>query len=53
MATRELAPSEHVQLVDAGVRKRHHADFDPAQADEIYGTLSKLVRSLVPRRCKA
>ncbi|HJV60707.1 MAG TPA: putative zinc-binding protein [Albitalea sp.] len=53
LATREVAPSEHVQLAEAGVRKHYHADFDPAQADEIYDSLAELVRSLAPRGCKA
>ncbi len=30
---------------DEGVKKRHHADFDPAQADRVFASVRNLVRA--------
>ena len=37
LARHGLVPQRHYGLQDWGVRKRLHADFDPAQADEVTG----------------
>lgn len=31
----DIAPDRHLQLGEHGVKKRFHADFDPAQAEQI------------------
>ncbi|HEV8442700.1 MAG TPA: putative zinc-binding protein [Steroidobacteraceae bacterium] len=36
LARAGLAPTRHLLLSDFGVKKRKHADFDPAQAAELY-----------------
>lgn len=36
LAREGLSPDRHVVLADFGVKKRKHADFDPAQAAEVY-----------------
>ncbi|HSN31722.1 MAG TPA: putative zinc-binding protein [Ideonella sp.] len=41
LAQRGLAPTLHVQLGEAGVRKTYHADFDPLQADALYRGLEQ------------
>ena len=46
LAERGVKPIEHIQLGDAGVRKRYVADFDPAQAAKMYEVLSDRVRTL-------
>ena len=38
-----IAPTRHYQLQQYGVRKRQHADFDPAQAREV---LDRVVQDL-------
>jgi uncharacterized metal-binding protein len=38
-----VVPSEHVQLAEQGVRKRFHADFDPAQAAQILARLTGVI----------
>lgn len=43
---RGLAPTEHVQLAEDGVRKSYHADFDREQADRLYGGLAGRVAQL-------
>ncbi|ODS98900.1 MAG: zinc-binding protein [Lautropia sp. SCN 69-89] len=45
---RGLAPTEHVQLADDGVRKSYHADFDAAQADLLYDRLVDRIAELRP-----
>ncbi|HMN65126.1 MAG: putative zinc-binding protein [Burkholderiaceae bacterium] len=45
---RGLAPTEHVQLAEDGVRKSYHADFDPAQADRLYDRLAHRIAQLGP-----
>lgn len=45
---RGLAPTEHVQLAEDGVRKSYHADFDPAQADRLYEQLAQRIGAWSP-----
>jgi uncharacterized metal-binding protein len=49
LAQRGVAPSRHVMLAEAGVRKQYQADFDPAQAEEIYATLAQEIAQEVAR----
>jgi len=35
LARHGIVPTRHVELWRMGVRKRHHEDFDPAQADAL------------------
>ena len=44
---RGVEPTMHVQLNEAGVRKAYHADFDPAEAERLYGALLTQVQTLV------
>jgi uncharacterized metal-binding protein len=37
LARAGLAPHRHLVLGDHGVKKRKHADFEPQQADQVYG----------------
>lgn len=46
LAERGLAPSRHLLLAEAGVAKRYHADFDPAQAEQVYAELAPQVKRL-------
>ncbi|HEY8709527.1 MAG TPA: putative zinc-binding protein [Burkholderiaceae bacterium] len=46
LAQRGVAPTEHIQLAEEGVRKRYRTDFDPEQADAVYETLCERVRGL-------
>lgn len=44
-----VAPTRHVILGDAGVKKRYHAEFDPAEADDLYPeieAMAELLRAL-------
>ena len=36
LAQAGVTPTRHVVLADHGVKKRKHADFDPAEAEQIY-----------------
>jgi len=36
LAREGLSPDRHVVLAEFGVKKRKHADFDAAQADQVY-----------------
>ena len=46
LAQRDLAPTLHVQLGEAGVRKTYHADFDALQADALYRGLERQLAAL-------
>ena len=46
LAQRGVEPTVHVQLAHAGVRKVYHADFDAAQADELYKQLARQARGM-------
>jgi uncharacterized metal-binding protein len=47
LARHELQPRLHVMLSEQGVRKRHHADFDPVQAQRVFANVSaQIARSL-------
>lgn len=35
----------HVLLSDYGVKKRYHADFDPAEAERVFASVRDLVRA--------
>jgi uncharacterized metal-binding protein len=41
LAQRGLAPTLHILLAEAGVKKRYHADFDPLQAEQLYAQLAQ------------
>ncbi len=40
LAAQGLAPSRHVRLHEMGVRKHYHADFDAAQAQQLFDQLA-------------
>jgi uncharacterized metal-binding protein len=46
LLSRNVAPTLHVQLAESGVRKKYRADFDAAQADEIFTRLEAQLRAL-------
>lgn len=41
-----LAPSRHLRLHEMGVRKHYHADFDAAQADQLFEQIADEARAL-------
>jgi len=41
-----IAPDQHVQLADCGVKKRFHEDFDPAEAEQIIGQVIESIAVL-------
>ncbi|MCX2865425.1 MULTISPECIES: putative zinc-binding protein [Roseateles] len=46
LAERSVAPTWHLLLASSGVAKRYHADFDTAQAEQIYPVLVEQVQAL-------
>ncbi len=46
LAAQGLAPSRHVRLHELGVRKHYHADFDAAQAEQLFLGLADEARAL-------
>ncbi|MDM5180130.1 putative zinc-binding protein [Massilia sp. DJPM01] len=46
LAQHGVVPDQHVMLNEFGVRKRMHADFDKAQADELAAQLRSDVEAL-------
>lgn len=46
LANHGVAPDEHVNLAKQGVPKQFHADYDDAQADELYADLVDETQSL-------
>lgn len=46
LLSRGVAPTLHVQLAESGVRKKHHADFDTAEAGAIFTRLEAQLRAL-------
>jgi uncharacterized metal-binding protein len=46
LTQRGVTPTLHLQLGEHGVRKTYHADFDPAQADELAATLGARIATL-------
>lgn len=44
LARHGVTPTEHLQLGEQGVKKRFHADFDPAQAEQIIAQVTGLVQ---------
>ncbi len=46
LARHDVAPTDHVQLAQAGVRKLYHADFDPDEADQLYEDLVDKAQAL-------
>lgn len=46
LAAQELSPTRHVRLHEMGVRKHYHADFDPAQAQELFEQLAVELQGL-------
>lgn len=41
-----IAPDEHVQLADCGVKKRFHQDFDPEEAEQIIDRVVESIAAL-------
>ena len=52
LARHGIAPSRHYQLHHYGVKKRNHADFDPAQAQELLAMVQADLRAAVPQRAE-
>jgi uncharacterized metal-binding protein len=48
LARHGVTPTLHTQLGELGVRKRYHAQFDPAQAETIALALATAVGELAP-----
>jgi uncharacterized metal-binding protein len=46
LAERGVAPTAHIQLGEAGVKKQYVSDFDPRQAATMYEALSDRLRSM-------
>lgn len=46
LAERGITAVDHVMLAEAGVAKKYHADFDPAQAEQVYPLLVDRLRAL-------
>ncbi|MEO6031988.1 MAG: putative zinc-binding protein [Burkholderiaceae bacterium] len=42
----DVVATDHVLLAEAGVRKVHHADFDPDQAERLYEALARKAQAL-------
>lgn len=40
LAERGVEPTDHILLAESGVSKKYHTDFDPAEADRVYGELT-------------
>ena len=53
LARHGLVPSRHYQLHHYGVKKRKHADFDPAQAQELLAMVQADLRAPVPQPVQA
>ena len=53
LARHGIAPSRHYQLHHHGVKKRKHADFDPAQAQELLAMVQADLRAAVPQPAQA
>ncbi|MCA1855526.1 putative zinc-binding protein [Massilia oculi] len=49
LARHGVTPTLHTQLGELGVRKRYHAQFDPAQAETITLALATAVGELAPQ----
>lgn len=49
LARHGVTPTLHAQLGELGVRKRYHAQYDPAQAESITLALATAVGKLTPR----
>lgn len=46
LARHGIAPTQYHQLQQYGVKKRYHADFDPAQAEEVIAEVGKEIAAL-------
>ena len=46
LARHDVAPTDHVLLAEAGVRKVYHADFDPGEAERLYADLARKAQAL-------
>lgn len=46
LAERELVADYHLELQELGIKKRYHADFDQAQADQVAAEVIQQARSL-------
>lgn len=53
LAQRGVMDVHHVQLGEAGVRKHHHQDYEPAQLDTMYEVLSEQIVALATEGGKA
>ena len=43
-----LAPALYFDLSEHGVRKRHHADFDPVQAQRVFRAVAQQIARALP-----
>jgi len=43
LARHSVKPETHIVLHDFGVKKRQHADFDPAEAEALLGDIAKKI----------
>ena len=43
-----LAPALYFDLSEQGVRKRHHADFDPVQAQRVFRAVAQQIARALP-----
>lgn len=48
LARQGIEPDRHYVLSDRGVRKRYHADFDPDEAETLFGEVRELAVELQP-----
>ena len=47
-----LAPALYFDLSEHGVRKRHHADFDPVQAQRVFRSVAQQIARALPARAQ-
>ena len=48
LARHGLAPALYFDLSEHGVRKRHHADFDPVQAQRVFRSVAQQIARALP-----
>ena len=47
-----LAPALYFDLSEHGVRKRHHAEFDPVQAQRVFRSVAQQIARALPARAQ-
>jgi uncharacterized metal-binding protein len=52
LARHGLAPTLYFDLSEQGVRKRHHADFDPVQAQRVFRSVAQQIARALPARAQ-